>query len=153
MTHLCLRPSYTPFFTRRHSPRMWPHEFDALFRAPFSMLNEMRPSDGDPSPALGLFETEAAYVVQVNLPGVAEDAIDLRLDGEVLTLSGERKPSGVEGRDLRREIAAGRFEHQVRLPGEVDADNVSATHAAGVLTVTLPKLAAPEPRRIDVKSS
>jgi HSP20 family protein len=95
-------------------------------------------------------ETDDAYVVELELPGVrrGDVSIDLRDDelhvtGEI----GERERTGVVRRRSRR---VGRFEHRITLPGEVDVEGVSASLADGVLTVTLPKARHSRPRHIEI---
>lgn len=150
MRRLSLSPIVDPFFTCT-SPWEWSEDLEAFFRAPFSMIREPLLTTGDWCPGVDLLETDEAYVVRVDLPGVTDDSVELSLDGEVLTVAGTREVSEQEGTYIRRELPSGSFRHQVRLPGEVNADAVKAVHAQGVLTVTLPKLEAKAPRRIDVQ--
>lgn len=153
MTFLRLKPSYTPFFGSALAPWQWPEDLEEFFRAPLSMIREPLLTSGDWRPALDLLETDDAYVVQVDLPGVSEESIDLSLDGEVLTVSGERKPSDTKREYIRCEMAEGTFRHQVRLPSEVDADAIDAMHTDGVLTVTLRKRAVRAPHRIEIATA
>lgn len=93
-------------------------------------------------PAADLEETDDAYIVEVELPGVDKNDVDIELVGRRLTVSGERKERERTGILRRRSRTVGRFFHEVVLPGGTDDDAVSATMANGVLTVTVPKAAA-----------
>jgi len=93
-------------------------------------------------------------VVRCDLPGVKLDDLELTVASGVLTLKGEKKlPERNErSRVYREEIWAGRFQRTISLPGEVDAEKVTADLADGVLAVALPKREESKPRQITVKS-
>jgi HSP20 family protein len=103
------------------------------------------------SPLADVSETDDAYVVQVELPGVSKDQIDVQLQDRELDISGEVKENG-EGKQRQSSRRTGRFEYRTYLPGDVKADQVSAQLADGVLTVTVPKSEAAKPRRIEVQA-
>lgn len=90
-------------------------------------------------------ETADAVKVCADLPGVAEADIDVSLEGETLTIRGERKAERREARETVHvaERSATTFTRSVRLPVSVDADAVTAEFRNGVLTVTLPKPQGP----------
>jgi len=102
------------------------------------------------APLADLSETGDAYLAEVELPGVARDDISVELAGQELVISGEFTDTGKEGRALRRGRRSGRFEYRVLLPGQAEADKVTAALADGVLTVTVPKSEAGRPCRIQV---
>jgi HSP20 family protein len=104
------------------------------------------------APLADLSETEDAYLAEAGLPGVARDDISAELAGQELVISGEVKDSGTDrdGRALRRGRRSGRSGYRVLLPGQAEADKVTAALADGVLTVTVPKSEAGRPRRIQV---
>lgn len=132
-------------------PRQWFEELEEWLRTPFAELGESLVDYGEWAPTLQMTETDDAYRVAVDLAGVAQDSITLDLQGELLTVAGERPaPEGAES-FLRREIPVGKFRHQVRLPSPVDADAVQADYKRGVLTVTLPKKVEAGPRRIAIR--
>ncbi len=93
-------------------------------------------------PAADLEETDDAYIVEVELPGVDKGDVDIELVGRRLTISGERKERERAGILRRRTRTVGRFLHEVVLPGETNDEGVSATMANGVLTITVPKAEA-----------
>ena len=102
------------------------------------------------APLADLPETDEAYLAEAGLPGVARDDISAGLAGQELVISGEFTDTGKEGRALRRGRRSGRFEYRVLLPGQAEADKVTAALADGVLTVTVPKAEAGKPRRIQI---
>ena len=104
------------------------------------------------SPLADVEETDDAYTVEIDLPGVAREDVDIQLDDRRLTVSGdieEKERTGILHRRTRR---VGRFHYAVTLPGDVDADAVSAQLHDGVLTVRVPKSAQAKPRRIPISS-
>jgi HSP20 family protein len=90
-------------------------------------------------------------VVNVELPGVQKDQIDIQVQDRELTISGEITDTG-NGRRHRSSRRTGRFEYRTYLPGDIKADQVSATLSDGVLNVTVPKSEAAKPRHIEVKA-
>jgi HSP20 family protein len=104
------------------------------------------------APLADLSETEDAYLAEAGLPGVARDDISVELAGQELVISGEFKDSGTDrdGRALRRGRRPGRSGYRVLLPGQAEADKITAALADGVLTVTVPKSEAGRPRRNQV---
>ena len=102
------------------------------------------------SPLADVEETDDAYTVELDLPGVAREDVDIQLDDRRLTVSGdiqEKERTGILHRRTRR---VGRFHYSVTLPGDVDADGVTAQLHEGVLTVRVPKSAQAKPRRIAI---
>ena len=104
------------------------------------------------SPRADVEETDDAYTVELDLPGVARDDVDIQLDDRRLTVSGDIEEKERRGILHRRTRRVGRFHFSVTLPGDVDADNVSAQLHDGVLTVHVPKSAQAKPRRIAISS-
>jgi len=103
------------------------------------------------APLADLRESDDAYVVNVELPGVQKDQIDIQVQDRELTISGEIADTG-DGRRHRSSRRTGRFEYRTYLPGDIKADQVSATLSDGVLNVTAPKSEAAKPRHIEVKA-
>jgi HSP20 family protein len=123
-----------------------------LMNIAFGDLGLPRPADVPWSPMADLSETDDAYLVHVELPGVRKDQIDVQLQDRQLIISGEIKEEE-NGRRHRSSRRTGRFEYRTYLPGDVKADQVSAQLADGVLTVTVPKSEAAKPRHIEVKAA
>src|ERR1700727_1229299 len=96
-------------------------------------------------PLADLSETEDTYVVKAELPGVNKDQVNIQLQDRELVISGEvPEPESGNGngngsRRHRSSRRSGRFELRTSLPGDVNADAVTAQLADGILTVTVPK--------------
>ncbi|MCA2979437.1 MAG: Hsp20/alpha crystallin family protein [Myxococcaceae bacterium] len=132
-------------------PTFW-REFDELFRdlaptatAPDAVRALVPPTD--------ITETEKAIELKVDLPGVTPDGIEVKLDGKLLTLSAERKQEAKEEHNgwVRQERSWGRFFRSFTLPDSVEGTTPEASYKHGVLTVTLPKKEAAQPRSFKVK--
>ena len=104
-------------------------------------------------PAADIVERDEAFLVTLDLPGVAESDIEIRHERSLLTVSAtRRRPDVPEERVLFREFGPARFSRTFRLPedGTVDTAQIGARLQAGVLEITLPKAAEAKPRRIPV---
>jgi HSP20 family protein len=102
---------------------------------------------------LEIYETPDAIVVKALLPGVSPADLEVTSQEGVLTL--RAKTESPQASDnwtwYLREIGYGEFSRSVRLPTEIDADQSEAHFENGVLSLTLPKVAKAEPRRIEIK--
>ena len=99
------------------------------------------------------YRDSGSFVVQMEIPGVDPDAIDLTVEQNVLTVHAERKPSYDNG--VERVVAErgyGVFSRQLFLGDTLDADRISATYDNGVLTLRIPVAAKAKPRKIAVTS-
>ena len=106
--------------------------------------------DGAFTPLADVEETDDAYLVEIELPGVKRDDVDIEIAGRRVTVHGERKEKERVGILRKRERTVGRFHYEVTLPGDVDEDGVEAHLDEGVLTVRLPKPEHERPRRIQI---
>ena len=97
-------------------------------------------------------ETEAAYLVKAELPGLSKEAIDISINDGVLTVSGEKKVENKEEKEnyILTESRYGKFSRSFTLPSDTSTENVDATFANGVLTISVPKSEAARPRKITV---
>ncbi|MBS2024627.1 MAG: Hsp20/alpha crystallin family protein [Deltaproteobacteria bacterium] len=104
------------------------------------------------TPAVDIFEDEHAITLKVELPEVKLEDIDLSVDGNQLSVKGQRTLEKSEKRDgyHRIERSYGSFARTFTLPDTVDAQNIGAESKDGVLRVTLPKKAEVKPRQIKV---
>lgn len=107
------------------------------------------------SPQIEVFERDGNLVVYADLPGVRRDDVEVNVDGDVLTIRGERRQEHreTEGGYRRTERSYGTFFRQIPLPDGVDPDDVRASYENGVLEVVVP---SPRPdqqrrRRIEVR--
>jgi HSP20 family protein len=105
------------------------------------------------TPLADIEETEDAWVVEADLPGIKQADINVDVQGSDLVISGEVKEKERTGILRRRTRPVGFFEYRMTLPGETDPDNVDAKLADGVLTVRIPKSDRAKARRIEVSSS
>ncbi len=103
------------------------------------------------TPLADVEETDDAYLVEIELPGVDKDDVDIEIAGRRLTVDGERKEKERVGILRRRERVVGRFHYEVTLPGDIEEDSVEAHLEEGVLTVRVAKPASERPRRIEVR--
>lgn len=102
------------------------------------------------TPPADLEETEQNYLVHAELPGLSRENIALELDERELEIRGETPEPQRSGTLREHSRRIGQFNYRLRLPGSVDADNVSASLQDGVLTVTLPKTTQTKGRHIDI---
>jgi HSP20 family protein len=104
-------------------------------------------------PAVDVYETDARVVIRVDLPGVDQSDIDLRIEDGALVLRGERKfASGEKQEDfLRIERSYGSFQRTFRLPGTVDPGQVQASHKDGVLEILLQKKGHSAPQAVKIE--
>lgn len=101
-------------------------------------------------PPADVEETDDSFVVEVELPGVKREDVDVELLGRRLTVHGERKERERVGVLRRRTRRVGEFHYEVVLPSDVTDAEVDAKFADGVLTVTIPKPERERARKIKV---
>jgi HSP20 family protein len=103
-------------------------------------------------PPVDVYETDDAIVRQVELPGVAKDAVNVELHEHTLRLSGERtrESAGTGGQYRREEGRYGAFQRAFRMPTIVDEAKIQATYTDGVLALRLPKQATATPQAIPI---
>jgi HSP20 family protein len=106
------------------------------------------------SPAFDVSETDEALIVKAELPGMEEKDIDISLSDGVLTIKGEKKQEkeSESGHYHTVERRYGAFSRTMRLPAEVNAEQVDAAYKDGVLSVTMPKTEKAKPRKIEIRS-
>ena len=92
-------------------------------------------------------------LLRFDLPGIDAGSIDVTVDRGVLTVSAKRSEEHAEGENpFIRERVTGSFARRVRLSDQVDADNIDAEYADGVLSVRLPLLAQAQPRKVEIRT-
>ena len=105
-------------------------------------------------PAMDVVEEENAFVVRVDLPGIAPEDVNIEVDGDLLTISGEVEVAETEDKQYTyRERRQGAFKRSLRLADTLDIENAEATFEHGVLTLTLPKQPEAQPKRITVRTA
>jgi len=104
-------------------------------------------------PQLDLYEEEDKYVVKADLPGAAEKDIDVTFDNGVLTIKGEKESKKEDKKKnyYRAERIYGSFSRSLSIPGNVDANKITAEFDNGVLTLDLPKMEEDKKKKIEIK--
>ncbi|MFK8056857.1 MAG: Hsp20/alpha crystallin family protein [Saprospiraceae bacterium] len=97
-------------------------------------------------PAVNTFETDEAYNLELSLPGWDKQEVNLKVDGEILVVTGKQEVEG-ELNYRRREFGLTSFEKSFHLPETVDVDGIAATLERGILSIGLPKVPAAQPVR------
>ncbi len=108
---------------------------------------------GEWLPALDVAETDESVIVKAELPGLSPKDVGVTLNGDVLTIKGEKRQDKEEKtRSYHRvERSYGAFERSVRLPAIVKQDKIEATFKNGVLSVSLPKSEEARARTVNIK--
>jgi len=106
------------------------------------------------APAVNFADTGEAFTLRAELPGLTEKDVDISVTANVLTLKTERKVEAPEGYAVhRRERQSFSFAQSYELPARVDPEKVQASLKQGVLTLTLPKAAEAQPKRVTVSTT
>lgn len=109
--------------------------------------------DGTWIPSADVIETDQAYEIEIELPGVRREDVDVNLNGNELVVKGELKERKREGLFRRRTRRCGEFEYRVTLPGDLNAADAEASLAYGVLRLYIPKARSSKPNNIQVTES
>ncbi len=140
-------------FTPRHEMRRMQREFDRLFDNFFPT----HPSNGNGesavwAPRTDLSETEDAYLINLDLPGLTKEDVEISFHDGTLSINGERRHEETEEDRtvVRVERSYGRFYRAFTLPQTADTENIEATFGDGVLNIRVPKVEEVKPRRIDI---
>ena len=106
------------------------------------------------APPLDVRETDDAYIIEVELPGVDPKDTEVSIEGRTVTIRGQfaEEQEKQEGNFLLRERRRGQFMRAVALPGMVEVDKATSQYENGELTITLPKAAQNRARRVEIKS-
>jgi HSP20 family protein len=120
-------------------------EIDALLEGVFG--NRAVEPVADWAPHVETFVKDDTLHVRADLPGVDPKAVDISVEGDVLTIGGERKAE--QESPAYREVTYGRFERRLRVPDGTDAEKIAATYTNGVLEIAVP-LPKPVSRKIKV---
>jgi HSP20 family molecular chaperone IbpA len=102
------------------------------------------------TPPVDIYETQEGLVVKADLPGVAKDSMDVRVENNLLTIRANAAHVA-PGDPIYREYELANFFRQFELNERVDQSKISAELNHGVLTINLPKAEEAKPRKIDVK--
>jgi HSP20 family protein len=104
------------------------------------------------APAVDVYEDEHSVTLKIEVPGIDEKDIDVRVENNTLTVHGERKIEKEEKEENYRRVERqyGSFTRTFNLPTTVDSEKVSANYDKGVLKIALPKKAEAKPKQIKV---
>jgi HSP20 family protein len=140
------RTSITPFYSLRR-------DIDRLFE---DVLGRDT-AQGGWAPAVDVREDDDALVLELELPGVDPEQVEVTSENGILTVRGEKHSERKEGDEGRRwhmvERSYGSFRRSFQLPKGVDEGQIAAHFDQGVLTVRVPKSALPKPRKIQVRAA
>ena len=143
---------YEPF---SRASRWGGRPFDTLFdRLVDDTFGRVSPSRGRNIPAANLYDTEEAYLVELPLPGVRPEDLEITVQQSTLTLNAKpswRAPENAQV--IWQSFAPARWQHSLTLPGEVNAEAVEAALEHGVLRLRLPKAAHLRPQSIKVQAT
>jgi HSP20 family protein len=125
--------------------------FERAFGSSLPATNGDAGIDGGAIP-LDVVETPEAYVVKAELPGVAKDQIEVKVEDRNVTIGVEfREEVEANGKSLWQERSYGKASRSIRLPEAVDANAAQARHVDGVLQLTLPKVAKVNSKQITIQ--
>ena len=127
--------------------------FDEMFDRMLGTPHRVGPSHpGQGLLPVDVVERDNALFVKAAVPGVDPEHIDIQIESNVLTIAGELKSDyeDTEAKVYRREYSYGKFSRSIRLPEDLDLENVSAEFNHGFVTVTLPRMAQPTPKTLRV---
>ena len=132
-------------------------EFEDIYNRMGQMMNlamgdftNFETADMPWSPMADFSETDDAYIINAELPGVHRDQVNVQVQDHELVITGEIREDGNGSRRHRSSRRMGRFEYRTYLPGDIKPDRVSAKLHDGILTIAVPKSEAAKPRQIEV---
>ena len=154
-------PAISGSLSRFHQEidRLFYQAFRGFDMSPFGFNRQLGSimSDGMLKPTLDLGATDQAYTISVEVPGVDEKDVKVEIANDTLTIRGEKKQE-TEEKDknyYRMERSYGSFQRVLSLPEDADQEGVAATFKNGVLTVSMPRKAAPQAhvKQIEIQSA
>lgn len=105
-------------------------------------------------PQVDVVEDATGLTLLVDMPGVAKEAIELKLEGDALSITGDITAATGEGlQPIYAEVTAGRYRRAFTLSRELDASRIEASGKDGVLRLRIPKTERAQPRRIEVRNA
>ena len=107
------------------------------------------------SPAVDIYENKDSLIIKAELPGIEQDKIDVSVQGDLLTIKGERKKESEvkEENYYRLERVSGSFQRSFTLPANVDATKISAAYKGGILELKVPKAEEAKPKQIKINNN
>lgn len=130
------------------------NELESQFNHFFAPARRVVGENGDAfwTPLADLHETDDAFIVEMDIPGMSKEDIQIEVMDNIATIKGERKREAGTAKDGFRhtERSYGRFERSVEIPGGFDGAGVEAKFVDGVLRVTLPKKEEAKSRLVEI---
>lgn len=138
-----------PYVRRFENPTVSRLFEDFFSDFPFGSVPEKRE---DWMPSVDILEKDGNLILRAELPGMTEKQIEVKLEGNTLTLKGERKMESEDKKSSYHRIESfyGSFTRSFQLPDTVDPEKINAEYKHGVLTITLPQKPEVKPREIPV---
>jgi HSP20 family protein len=139
-----------PYFHRSETPAI-SRLFEDFFND-FAFDGSSMQSRENWIPSVDILEKDGTLILRAELPGLTEKQIDLKVEGNTLTLKGERKMENEDNKSNYHRVESnyGSFTRSFRLPETVDLEKINAEYKNGVLTITLPQKPEIKPREIPV---
>lgn len=122
------------------------------FEPLFGLKTRLESGRAEWTPRTAIYEDDRQVTLELDLPGVRSEELELQIEQEQLIIRGERKPSTALDNYRRVEPSYGAFTRTFALPDSVNRDGITAQLDHGVLRVVLPQKEEAKPRRIEVKS-
>ena len=140
---------------RGYNPFAELEELREQFNRVFNQVQEKNEKELAFTPVVNTREADDAYYIEVELPGVKKEDINIDVDDNTLTISGERKIKDEHKDDnfYKVESVYGKFERSFSLPENADTDKIEASSKNGVLEIKIPKVVKVEqaPKKIEIK--
>jgi HSP20 family protein len=145
---------FTPFRSPLSDVALLQNRLNSIFHdfaGPSNGANESL-ATGSFVPAVDVYEDAQKVVVKLEVPGVKQDDLDVRVENNTLTVKGERRFEAEEKEENfhRIERRFGSFVRSFTIPQTIDTESVAANYDAGVLTVTLAKKAEAKPKQVKI---
>lgn len=161
-----IRDLVPSFFTNRDVPvrRGAKNPVEELYREMNQLFDDFfghsvsRGLEKEPcfEPCIDLHENDKDYIVEAEIPGIDKENVDIAINGDVMTIKGEKKNEAEEKKDnyYRLERSFGQFSRDIPIPEDVDRDKIDAKFKNGVLKIELPKnpKAQRSAKRIEITS-
>jgi HSP20 family protein len=125
-------------------------ELDRAFGTTFGSFLRPHGSLNRWNPAVDVYQDNNQFTVYAELPGLKKEEIEISLNGDTLTIGGERKHDADAAQGFRTERYFGKFQRSLTLPVPVNSEKVNATYKDGILKVVLPKAEEAKPKQITV---
>ena len=123
---------------------------NTLVRENRSAASTARDTERFIAPAASVFENAEGYILEIEMPGVNKEGLEISVENNELTIIGRRSLPAVEGTLIHRESRPDNFRRTFELDPSIDADKIGAKIEQGLVTLTLPKAEHVKPRKITV---